>query len=103
MASAARELEPDPLPSDLTNKAPILSDVERGYVRDDKPYNEIEREGKDGNPDAGGGSTTQSGGVDDDRHAEKSKNEKSKGKGLTEGDEEMDAIPENNLWLVMPS
>ncbi|KAK1923520.1 major facilitator superfamily domain-containing protein [Papiliotrema laurentii] len=28
---------------------------------------------------------------------------KAKGSGLTEGDQDMDALPQNNLWLVMPA
>lgn len=96
MASAARELEPDPLPSDLSNKAPIISDIERGYVKDSAPYNEVERQSKHNNQNVGGSGN-------DHGEGERSKNEKSKGAGLTEGDDEMDAIPKNNLWLVMPS
>ena len=103
MASAARELEPDPLPSDLSNRAPILSDVERGYVKDDAPYNEVEREGKEDSQNDRRASTAQSGGVKHDGDGERSKHEKAKGAGLTEGDDEMDALPKNNLWLVMPS
>lgn len=103
MASAARELEPDPLPSDLSNRAPIISDIERGYVKDETPYRKVEQEGSHGTLATGGGGSTQSGGVNDDREDERSKNENTKGKGLTEGDDEMEAIPENNLWLVMPS
>ena len=105
MASAARELEPDPLPSDLPNRAPIISDIERGYVKDETPYKEVEREGLHGIQTVGGGGTSprQSGGVEYDREDERSKHENTKGKGLTEGDDEMEAIPENNLWLVMPS
>lgn len=103
MASAARELEPDPLPSDLSNRAPIISDIERGYAKDETPYHDIERESVHGIHAVGGGGTTQSGGGGDHRDDENSKNEKTKGKGLTAGDDEMDAIPENNFWLVMPS
>lgn len=103
MASAARELEPDPLPSDLSNRAPILSDVERGYVKDETPYTKVEREGSHVSQHGGKVDTRQSGGIEDDRDGERSKNEKGRGKGLTEGDDQMDAIPVNNLWLVMPS
>lgn len=75
MASAARELEPDPLPSDLSNKAPIISDIERGYAKDSTPYDEAGQElagRKSGGEDHGSG----------DR-----KEKKVKGQGLTEGDE----------------
>lgn len=102
MASAARGFEPDPLPSDLSNRAPIISDVERGYVEDETPYDQAAQDHLSHNV-GGDGSPTQSGAVQDDRDGERSKNEKAKGKGLTEGDDEMDAIPKNNLWLVMPS
>jgi hypothetical protein len=75
MASAARELEPDPLPSDLSNKAPIISDIERGYAKDSTPYNEA------GQEMAG----RKSGGED---HGSRDRKEKKvKGQGLTEGDE----------------
>jgi hypothetical protein len=73
MASAARELEPDPLPADLSNKAPIISDIERGYAKDSAPYDEAEShthhlaDKEDGSRDR--------------------KGKKVKGQGLTEGDE----------------
>ena len=76
MASAARELEPDPLPSDLNNKAPIISDIERGYAKDSTPYDEATA----GTPESAG---RESGGEGSRERKEK----KVKGKGLTEGDE----------------
>jgi len=80
MASAARELEPDPLPSDLNNKAPIISDIERGYAKDSAPYDEAAT----GTPDLAG---RESGGEGSRERKEKEKEKKVKGKGLTEGDE----------------
>lgn len=84
MASAARELEPDPLPSDLSKKAPIISDVERGYVKDETPYEEIDlntrnqKAGSNGTPVTGDGL---------EHVGDRPKKEKTKGKGLTEGDD----------------
>lgn len=87
MASAARELEPDPLPSDLSNRAPIIEDIERGYVKDEAPYREVARQDPhevNGIESAG---AAQIGGVDSTHADEGSKEEKIKGKGLTEGDD----------------
>jgi hypothetical protein len=75
MASAARELEPDPLPSDLSNKAPIISDIERGYAKDSTPYDE-----------AGQEMAGRKSGVEDHGSRDR-KEKKAKGQGLTEGDE----------------
>jgi len=75
MASAARELEPDPLPLDLLNKAPIISDIERGYAKDSTPYDEA------GHKLAGRNSRGE------DHGSRERKEKKVKGQGLTEGDE----------------
>jgi hypothetical protein len=111
MSSAARELEPDPLPSDLPNKAPIMSDIERGYAKDSTPYDDINTN----SPQLAGRESGGEGSRDRSRYG---KEKKVKGAGLTEGDEgqlnplvvgrkadfvDMDAIPKNNFWLVMPS
>lgn len=77
MASAARELEPDPLPDDLPNKAPVVSDLERGYAKDSTRYEDIAA--------VTAHSRRQSGG--EEGSAERNEKEKVKGKGLTEGDE----------------
>jgi hypothetical protein len=77
MSSAARELEPDPLPADLPNKAPIISDIERGYAKDSTPYDEAAKQ-----------ETSQSGGEGGHEGSrERRKEKKIKGSGLTEGDE----------------
>ena len=82
MASAARELEPDPLPSDLSNKALIISDIERGYAKDSTPYDEA------ATPELAG---RKSGG---EVHGSRERKEKKvKGQGLTEGDEGQLASP----------
>lgn len=36
----AQAIEPDPVPSDLPNSAPIKGDIERGYVRNEEIYPE---------------------------------------------------------------
>jgi hypothetical protein len=80
MSSAARELEPDPLPADLPNKAPILSDIERGYAKDSTPYEEADKSNRQERSQSGG----------EGEHAgsrERRKEKKVKGSGLTEGDE----------------
>ena len=82
MASAARELEPDPLPSDLSNKAPIISDIERGYAKDSTPYDDATT------PELAGRKS----GIDDHGSRER-KEKKVKGQGLTEGDEGQLADP----------
>jgi hypothetical protein len=81
MSSAARELEPDPLPADLPNKAPILSDIERGYAKDDGTYEEADGPDAKGRRESGVNSGSR------EREASGSKEKKVKGKGLTEGDE----------------
>lgn len=81
MASAARELEPDPLPDDLPNKAPVISDLERGYAKDSTRYDDIAAAGTESRRQSGG----EEGGGE--------KREKVKGKGLTEGDEGELACP----------
>jgi len=81
-------LGPSPIPSDLPLSAPILHDIERGYntaeTRDTAlPEYEKATKGSDGGA--------------------MEKRRKEKGKGLTEGDQEMDALPDNNLLIVMPA
>jgi len=78
MSSAARELEPDPLPADLPNKAPIVSDIERGYAKDSTPYDEVDASDTEGRRQSGG---------EHDGSRERKKEKKVKGSGLTEGDE----------------
>lgn len=70
-------MEPDPLPADLSNKAPIISDIERGYAKDSTPYDEATTSHLAGRQSGEGSS-------DRDR---KDKGKKVKGQGLTEGDE----------------
>lgn len=76
MASAARELEPDPLPRDLPQTAPVMKDVERGYVKDETPYEEIDVRAD--------GGRRESGPVAGQGDQQK---DKTKGRGLTEGDD----------------
>lgn len=85
----ANAVEPDPIPDDLSREAPIKGDIERGYVRDDGVYS-TSREGvtAGGEVDRNGSSATAA--VDERRGSGavlEQKKRKSKGSGLTEGDE----------------
>jgi hypothetical protein len=77
MTSAMRELEPDPLPDDLPNRAPVISDLERGYAKDSTRYEDIAAATTPSRRQSGGGEGS----------TERKEKEKVKGKGLTEGDE----------------
>ncbi|KAK4689236.1 hypothetical protein P7C73_g867, partial [Tremellales sp. Uapishka_1] len=77
----ALALGANPLPDDLPESAPVLNDLERGYVGP----------GSEGRKDSVGTL------VGDTKVGTKH------GKGLTEGDHEMDELPKNNLAIVMPS
>lgn len=81
--NASRGLEPDPVPSDIAPSAPIRGDIERGYRRSDL----------DKHSDTGERRSDSETRVKDKHH----------GKGLTEGDADMEDIPYNRMALVMPS
>ncbi|ORY34911.1 major facilitator superfamily domain-containing protein [Naematelia encephala] len=84
--AAGRIIDPIPMPRDEAVSASALHDLERGYDRSDPLTDEKGRKGSAG---SGTGAVGKVG--------------KERGKGLTEGDADMDDIPKNNLLLVFPA
>ncbi|ORX37857.1 major facilitator superfamily domain-containing protein [Kockovaella imperatae] len=90
----------EPFPSDLSETAPVYGDEEKGFG-DSREGSR--RAGSSGSLHKDESSPDGISGSKEERRSGRGKERAKHGKGLTEGDQDVEDLPDNNLVLVMPA